>query len=166
MSAFYLVNLFTRLKWALPLYWSVRRFLSTFIVCKWELNKKVIVTWLVCGLFSVMTEMKCRCDHFLKIAEFVSNRGRPLIFVVLYMFDSPLCTFCKREVESIEHLMFHCNVMDTFWEMFCSWLRECEVTLQSFTTMHILCGVFNTGDDFSFPIIWFWQLNCLSVSVN
>ena len=100
-----------------------------------------------------MTEMKCRCDDFLKIAEFVSNRGRPLIFVVLYMFDSPLSTFCKREVESIEHLMFYCNVMDTFWEMFCSWLRECEVTLQSFTTMHILYGVFNTGDDFSFPII-------------
>ena len=57
-----------------------------------------------------MTEMKCRCDHVLKIAEFVSNRGRPLIFVVLYTFDSPLCTFCKREVESIQHLMFHCNV--------------------------------------------------------
>ena len=74
--------------------------------------------------------MKCRCDHVLKIAEFVSNRGRPLIFVVLYTFDSPLCTFCKREVESIEHLMFHCNVTDTFWEMFCSWLHECEVTLQ------------------------------------
>lgn len=34
MSAFYLVNVFTRLKWALPLYWSVRRFLQTFIVCK------------------------------------------------------------------------------------------------------------------------------------
>ena len=65
-----------------------------------------------------MTEMKCRCDHVLKIAEFVSDRGRPLIFVVLYTFDSPLSTLCKREVESIEHLMFHCNVTDTFGKCF------------------------------------------------
>ena len=47
--------------------------------------------------------------------------------------------------------MFHCNVTDTFCEMFCSWLRECEVTLQYFTATHILCGVFNIGNDFFIP---------------
>lgn len=54
-------------------------------------------------------------------------------------------------MESIEHLMFHCNVMDTLWEMFCSWLRECEVSLQCLTTTHILCGLFNNGDYFFIP---------------
>ena len=62
------------------------------------------------------------------------------------MIDSPLCTFCKREVESIEHSVFHCNVTDTFWETFCSWLRECEVTLQSFAITDILFGVVNIGE--------------------
>ena len=59
------------------------------------------------------------------------------------MIDSPLFTFSKREVESIENLVFHCNVTDSFWETFCSWLRESEVTLQSFTITDILFGVVN-----------------------
>ena len=30
------------------------------------------------------------------------------------MIDSPLCAFCQTEVESPEHLFFHCNVTKSF----------------------------------------------------
>ena len=59
----------------------------------------------------------------------------------------------KRKEESIEHLMFHSNVTVFFWKTFCSWLRDCKVTLHSFTITDILFGVYNIGDDFSFSII-------------
>lgn len=42
----------------------------------------------------------------------------------LKMIESPLCTFCKQEIESIEHLFFYCNVTKSFWEVFCSILLE------------------------------------------
>ena len=61
------------------------------------------------------------------------------------MTDSPSCTFCKREVESFEHLFFYCDVTKTFWEAFCSWLGES----QPFTIMNIIFGVFNTEDDYN-----------------
>ena len=43
----------------------------------------------------------------------------------LKMIDSPLCLFCKREVESLEHLLFLCEVTKMFWSAFCTWLAEC-----------------------------------------
>ena len=55
----------------------------------------------------------------------------------LKMKDSPSCTFCKREVESFEHLFFYCDVTKTFWEALCSWLGECKVKFQPFTLMDI-----------------------------
>lgn len=55
----------------------------------------------------------------------------------LKMIESPLCTFCKREIESIEHLFFYCNVTKTFWEVFCSWLSNCNISTQSFTIIDI-----------------------------
>ena len=41
----------------------------------------------------------------------------------LKMIDSPLCVFCKGEVESLEHLLFSCEVTKMFWRAFCTWLN-------------------------------------------
>ena len=64
----------------------------------------------------------------------------------LKMIDSPLCTFCKRETEFIEHLFFYCNVTRTFWKAFCSWLSNCNINIRSFKIIEILFGMFNIGD--------------------
>ena len=67
----------------------------------------------------------------------------------LKMTDSPLCAFCNRETESVEHLFFYCDVTMTFWEVLCSWLDKYKIKLQPFTIMDILFGVFKMGDDFN-----------------
>lgn len=86
-----------------------------------------------------------------KIREFQYKLLNNIVFTNEKLFR--LCTFCKRKEESIEHLMFHSNVTDSFWKTFCSWVRDCKVTLHSFTITDILFGVYNIGDDFSFSII-------------
>ena len=88
-----------------------------------------------------------------KIREFQYKVLNNIVFTNEKMFrlnmtDSPSCTFCKREVESFEHLFFYCDVTKTFWEAFCSWLGECKVKFQPFTIMDIIFGVFNTEDDY------------------
>ena len=57
------------------------------------------------------------------------------------MIDSPLCAFCQTEVESPEHLFFHCNVTKSFWQLLCSWMSE--QTLEN-----VIFGVFNIVEDF------------------
>ena len=57
------------------------------------------------------------------------------------MIDSPLCTFCKQEIESIEHLFFYYDVTMIFWN------NNYKIGVQPFTLIYILFGVFNIGDD-------------------
>ena len=35
-----------------------------------------------------------------------------------------LCTFCKLEQEKIEHLFWHCNVVNQFWGTIDKWIFE------------------------------------------
>ena len=63
------------------------------------------------------------------------------------MTDSPLCSFCKQEVESLEHLLYYCDVTETFWEAFCSWLGKFKINSHHFTITEILFGVLDVDDD-------------------
>ena len=83
-----------------------------------------------------------------KIREFQYKMLNNLVFR-LKMIDSPLCTFCIREIESIEHLFFYCDVTMIFWEALWSWLSNYKIGVQPFTLIDILFGVFNIGDNFS-----------------
>ena len=40
------------------------------------------------------------------------------------LYDSPRCSFCQFEIETIEHLYFHCYKVKTFWLHFCDWLPK------------------------------------------
>ena len=89
-----------------------------------------------------------------KIREFQYKMLNNIVFTneklfKLKMIDLPLCTFCKWEIESIEHLFFYCDVTIIFWEALCSWLSNYKIGVQPFTLIYILFGVFNIGDDFS-----------------
>ena len=53
------------------------------------------------------------------------------------MIDSPLCAFCQTEVEPPEHLIFHCNVTKSFWQLLFSWISEQKVILPSLTLENV-----------------------------
>jgi len=63
------------------------------------------------------------------------------------MIDSPLCVFCQTEVESPEHLFFHCDVTKS-WLLLCSWISEKKVVSTSLTLENVIFGVFNVAEDF------------------
>ena len=59
-----------------------------------------------------------------------------------------MCTFCLKEVESLEHLLFYCDTTKDFWRAFSSWLSNQNVSLDTLTFENILFGVFNNNEDF------------------
>ena len=64
-----------------------------------------------------------------KLQEFQYKILNDIIFTndKLFRFkliDSPLCIFCKKEVESREHLLFYCRCTEALWEALISWLRK------------------------------------------
>ena len=64
------------------------------------------------------------------------------------MIDSPLCAFCQTEDESPEHLLFHCNVTKSFWQLLFSWFSEQKVILTSLILENVFFGVFHGLEDF------------------
>ena len=64
------------------------------------------------------------------------------------MIDWPQCTFCKKEIESLEHLFYNCKITRSFWVALRSWLMECNINLEPLSTFNVLCGIFNAGEDF------------------
>ena len=57
--------------------------------------------------------------------------------------DSPLCVFCKGEIETIVHLFWHCDLIKTFWKDLLTLLKSkclgCEALV--FTEQLVLFGV-------------------------
>ena len=63
------------------------------------------------------------------------------------MIDSPICAFCQIEVESLEHLLFYCDVTKSFWQLLCSWIFEQKVISTFLTLENVIFGVFNVVED-------------------
>ena len=63
------------------------------------------------------------------------------------MIDSPLSSFCKKDVESLKHLLFHRTFVESFWKTFTSWLTNQNITLETLTLVNILFGVYNENED-------------------
>lgn len=61
-----------------------------------------------------------------------------------------MCTFCAVEEESLEHLLFFCEVTELFWKEILSWLARCrgEVVDLSITD-DVLFGKFDRDIDFT-----------------
>ena len=91
--------------------------------------------------------------HDTKIREFQYKLLNNIVFTNEKLFrfkmiNSPLCAFCQTEVESPEHLFFHCNVTKSFWQLLFSWISEQKVILTSLTLENVFFGVFHVAEDF------------------
>ena len=62
--------------------------------------------------------------------------------------ESPLCMFCTVDEESLQHLLFFCEVTELFWEEILSWLACCSDEAFDFSVTEILFGKFNRDNDF------------------
>ena len=63
------------------------------------------------------------------------------------MIDSVLCTFCKKEIESLEHLLWQCSITEGFWQAFSSWLTRQSVYMTPLTMLSVLFGIFGHSND-------------------
>lgn len=62
--------------------------------------------------------------------------------------QSPNCTFCNEEPESLEHLLSHCKVSSEFWKQVLSWLKENNIVIESFNGIGLFLGIFEEMEDF------------------
>ena len=74
--------------------------------------------------FTVTNDTKVREFQYKLLNNIVFTNEKLFRFK---MIDSSLCAFCQTEVESPEHLFFHCYITKSFWQLLCSWISEQKV---------------------------------------
>jgi len=67
--------------------------------------------------FTVTVETKIRECQYKILNDIVYTNDKLFRFK---MIESPLCSFCQKEDESLEHLLFHCKITKDFWLAFSS----------------------------------------------
>ena len=96
--------------------------------------------------FTVTVETKLREFQYKILNDIVYTNDKLFRFK---MIESPLCTFCQKEDESLEHLLFHCTIPKNLWLAFSSWVSKQNISMETLTLINILFGEFNDNEDFA-----------------
>ena len=88
-----------------------------------------------------------------KLREFKYKILNNIVFTIdeLFFFglsQSPNCTFCNEEPESLEHLLSHCKVSSEVWKEVLSWLKDNNIVIESFNEIGLFLGIFEETEDF------------------
>ena len=88
-----------------------------------------------------------------KLGEFQYKILNNIVFTndKLFRFglsQSPNCTFCNEEPESLEHFLSCCKVSSEFWKEVLSWLKENNIVIESFGEIGLFLGIFEELEDF------------------
>jgi hypothetical protein len=89
--------------------------------------------------FVVTIETKLREFQYKLLNDIIFTNEKLFRFK---MIESPLCNFCKKEVESLEHLLFYCKCTEVFWQALFSWLRKRNICIETVSLITILFGEF------------------------
>ena len=91
-----------------------------------------------------------------KLREFQYKLLNRILYTnkMLFMFkkvDSPLCDFCEKELETIEHVFFYCTKVLIFWDDLKALLNSVNITV-SFDIKDVLLGFLDTSDSINILI--------------
>ena len=73
-----------------------------------------------------------------------TNEKLNLIGVV----ESPNCTFCQEEAESVEHLLFSCRISSDVWKHVWSWLRDNDLHVGTINESDVIFRKFDIVEDY------------------
>ena len=68
-------------------------------------------------------------------------------FYKIDVVSSPVCSFCEKENESLEHIFIRCNYTEEFWAEVIKWLRSLNVNINNSTTKKLCleCQIVKTS---------------------
>ena len=67
--------------------------------------------------------------------------------VQIWLTETPLCYFYNEELETLEHFLFYCEKVNTFWNELNTILKSQDLVSANFDIKNILFGHFCSDDD-------------------
>ena len=84
--------------------------------------------------FKVSLEMKVREFQYKVLNNIVFTNEK--VFK-MSKIDLPQCTFCRNEIESLDHLFYSWEITGSLWVALCSWLMECNFKLEPLSVVNV-----------------------------
>ena len=69
------------------------------------------------------------------------------LYITTNVASSPLCSFCEKENESLEHIFIHSNYAEEFWAEVIKWLRSLNVNISNVNDKELMLGMPNCKDE-------------------
>ena len=95
--------------------------------------------------FNVTLDTNLRAFQYKLLNRIIFTNDKLFKFKLV---DSPSCTFCKTNEESLEHLLFFCKITEFFWKEVLSWLAILNNEIVDFSLIDVLFGKFDIDEDF------------------
>ena len=87
-----------------------------------------------------------RWEFQYRILNCIIFKNEKLYLIVVV--ESPKCTFCQEEAESVEHLLFSCRISSDFWKHVLSWLRDNDFHVATIDESDLIFGKFDILEDY------------------
>ena len=95
--------------------------------------------------FNVTLDTNLRAFQYKLLNRIIFTNDK---FFKFKLVDSPSCTFCKTNEESLEHLLFFCKITEFFWKEVLSCLAILNNEIVDFSLIDVLFGKFDIDEDF------------------
>ena len=97
--------------------------------------------------FNVLTDTKSREFQYRILNRYLTTNS---FLYKIGLANSPLCTFCQQESESLEHLLITCSCTKSFWSDFVTWSNQLNIFLRDLSDSDILFGFWQRKEDYLF----------------
>ena len=97
--------------------------------------------------FNVLTDTKSREFQYRILNRYLTTNS---FLYTIGLANSPLCTFCQQESESLEHLLITCSCTKSFWSDFITWSNQLNIFLRDLSDSDILFGFWQRKEDYLF----------------
>jgi len=96
--------------------------------------------------WTMIYEMPFKCALDTKIREFQYKILNRIVFTksLLYKIgkkESPLCSFCSSEEETLEHLLFRCTVVESFWTSLQNYFAHHDLYYKKLKEVDVIFGI-------------------------
>ena len=97
--------------------------------------------------FNVLIDTKSREFQYRILNRYLTTNS---FLHKIGLANSPLCTFCKQESESLEHLLIICSCTKSFWSDFVTWSNQLNISLRDLSDSDILFEFWQRKEDYLF----------------
>ena len=97
--------------------------------------------------FNVLIDTKSREFQYRILNRYLTTNS---FLHKIGLANSPLCTFCKQESESLEHLLIICSCTKSFWSDFVTWSNQLNISLRDLSDSDILFGFWQRKENYLF----------------